>query len=310
MQILGGALEFFYKITGNYGVAIILLTLATKIIVLPSDIKQKKSSAKIRRVEPLMRDLKAKYKNDKQKLKDELAELYKKNDINPTGSCLGMIFPLVMIIALFAVIRKPIIYIMGVGYGEVWRLIGACNSWAAAQNSGGKIVETLLNLNVKNFAMHEIEVAKQIFVHPEILNSDFITPDLMKNITPINFNFLGLDLSQTPSFGVLTHLFTGKFYPAIWADLAVLLIPLFTALTTFASSKIIMKSMPQQTNGGQNPANNTMMQIMMPLMTAWFTLFSPAGLGLYMIISNLFQLVEQILLAKYSPSADEVDVIK
>lgn len=99
-------LHLFYKYTGNYGWAIILLTFCIQILVLPLTIKSFKASAAMKELQPLIKQLQEKYKSDPKRLNMEMLNLYKTQKVNPLGGCLPMILQLPIFWALFATLRN------------------------------------------------------------------------------------------------------------------------------------------------------------------------------------------------------------
>ncbi|NLV91396.1 MAG: membrane protein insertase YidC [Firmicutes bacterium] len=99
-------LDFFYGITGNYGLAIILLTLAIRLILVPLTIGQNKSMAKMKELQPKMEEIKEKYKDKPEEYQQKVMELYKEHNVNPMGGCLPMLLQLPVLFALFAVLRS------------------------------------------------------------------------------------------------------------------------------------------------------------------------------------------------------------
>jgi membrane protein insertase, YidC/Oxa1 family, C-terminal domain len=102
---LGSVLAFFYSVIPNSGVAIILLTIAVRLALFPLTAKQAKSMIAMQRVQPEIKKLQAKYKNDKQKLNEEMMKFYKENEINPLGGCLPLVLQMPIFIALFQTLR-------------------------------------------------------------------------------------------------------------------------------------------------------------------------------------------------------------
>ncbi len=103
---LNWLLQGLYQLTGNYGVAIILLTLLVKIVLLPLTIKQTRSMIAMQKIQPEIKKLQEKYKDDKEKLSQEMMKFYKDNKINPLGGCLPLLLQMPVFIALFTVLRK------------------------------------------------------------------------------------------------------------------------------------------------------------------------------------------------------------
>lgn len=106
-DIIARVLIFFYNIAGDYGLAIILLTLAVRLITLPLSMKQLASTRAMQRIAPEQKRLQEKYKDDKDKLNKELMELYREHNINPLGGCLPLLIQFPILIAVFGVLRDP-----------------------------------------------------------------------------------------------------------------------------------------------------------------------------------------------------------
>jgi YidC/Oxa1 family membrane protein insertase len=103
-QILLDALKFFYGGVGDYGVAIILLTVAMRIAMTPLTWHQTKSMYELQEVQPKIKALQEKYKNDKEKQQEELMKFYQENKVNPFGGCLPLILQMPIFIALYGVL--------------------------------------------------------------------------------------------------------------------------------------------------------------------------------------------------------------
>ncbi|MBN1592669.1 MAG: membrane protein insertase YidC [Candidatus Coatesbacteria bacterium] len=97
-------LKYIYSLLGNYGLAIIVLALLIKIVFYPLTVKQTKSMKKMQLVQPKMKELRERYKNDKERLNKEIMELYKKHEVNPMGGCLPMLIQFPILIALIRVL--------------------------------------------------------------------------------------------------------------------------------------------------------------------------------------------------------------
>src|SRR3954468_20898551 len=102
---MGWLLAFFYGIVPNAGIAIIMLTVVVRLILFPLTAKQAKPMIAMQRAQPEIKKLQAKYKNDKQKLNEELMKFYKENQINPLGGCLPLLLQMPVFIALYQTLR-------------------------------------------------------------------------------------------------------------------------------------------------------------------------------------------------------------
>lgn len=100
------ALVFFFKMTGNYGWAIILLTIALQVLVFPLSLKSFKATAAMKRLQPKMAALQKQFKDDQKRLNIEMMNLYKSEKVNPLGGCLPMLLQLPIFWALFTTLRN------------------------------------------------------------------------------------------------------------------------------------------------------------------------------------------------------------
>ena len=101
-------LNFFYKYVGNYGIAIILVTVLIKILFWPIAQKGLKSMKNMQKIQPKMAKLKEKYKNDSARLNQEMMNLYKTYKVNPLGGCLPMLLQIPVFFALYKVLLQAI----------------------------------------------------------------------------------------------------------------------------------------------------------------------------------------------------------
>jgi len=101
-------LDWFHGFVGNWGGAIILLTLMVKLILYPLSAASYRSMANMRRVAPQMKRLQERYADDRQKLSQEMMALYKKEKVNPLGGCLPMLLPMPIFIALYWVLFESV----------------------------------------------------------------------------------------------------------------------------------------------------------------------------------------------------------
>lgn len=106
-NIFAEVLIFFYNLTNDYGLAIILLTVAVRLITLPLSMKQMASTRAMQKIAPEQKRLQEKYKDDKEKLNAEMMKLYKENNVNPFGGCLPLLIQFPVLIAVFGVLRNP-----------------------------------------------------------------------------------------------------------------------------------------------------------------------------------------------------------
>ena len=108
---LGWIMKACYHLVKNYGMALLLFTIITRIITLPLQIKQQKSTARMNMMQPELEKLKTKYGKNQEKLNEETMKLYSEYQINPMASCLPMVISLVILWALIPVVYGPLTYV-------------------------------------------------------------------------------------------------------------------------------------------------------------------------------------------------------
>ena len=123
-NVLEYVVLFLYEnVTTNYGLVIILLTIIVRIILTPLTISQTRSMAKMQKLQPQLKEIQKKYKEDKQKIQQETMEFYKKNNVNPLAGCLPLILQMPVFFALFQVLREPsqrVLDIVGDNFNFLW----------------------------------------------------------------------------------------------------------------------------------------------------------------------------------------------
>jgi len=105
LKALGSALGFFYDVIPSYGVSIILLTITARVLLLPLTIKQTRSMHEMQKIQPQLKAIQQKYKGNRQKVSEETMKLYKEHKVNPLGGCLPLVLQFPIFIALFSVLR-------------------------------------------------------------------------------------------------------------------------------------------------------------------------------------------------------------
>src|ERR1700754_581614 len=109
IDVFQSILLFFHNHVGfSWGFSIIALTILMRAILLPLTVKQFHSMQKLQRMQPQMKEIQAKYKDDKQRQQQEIMKFYKENEINPLGSCLPLVAQLPVFISLFYMLRQDL----------------------------------------------------------------------------------------------------------------------------------------------------------------------------------------------------------
>lgn len=271
---LGIFLGWIYSFVDNYGVALIIFTLAIKIILLPLTLKQQKSMIKTQRIQPEIAKLQEKYKNDKNLLSQETMKLYKEYDVSPLGGCLPMILQLFILFALYAVIRKPLTHMLGLSSDTIKALT------ENAKNAGIALTKGMEQIGVADFLYKKGD--------PNGINLDF---------------WKGFNLGDIPSFKVWGTLLV----PAL-AGITTYLSSKVTTWMNPAGKQDKKEEKPQRIlspeqkkkPGSQN--NEGMMKSMtwiMPIFTVWITYTLPMAMGIYWITSNILSVVQTVVMNGY-----------
>ena len=107
---IGLLLTWIYKLVGNYGISLIILTFLVKLVLYPLYAKQIKSTAGMTEMSEKSREIQARYANDKEKMNEEMQKLYAESGFNPASGCLPMLIQFPIIMGLFALLRNPMKY--------------------------------------------------------------------------------------------------------------------------------------------------------------------------------------------------------
>ncbi len=304
---MGFIIKFIYDFAQNYGVAIILFTIVIKMILLPLNVKSQKSLRKQQKIQPYIMELQEKYKNDQQKLQQEMMKVYKNNNVSMTGGCLPMLIQFPILIGLYQVIQRPLQYMLGV----VWD--GAYDEILHLRDAAANLVTSIPGI-MGNYAGAEplnIWNQGQIFISKwaAAVGTQGSTLEGVSGMAQhpwvVNFDFLGLDLSTVPG-----DAFNHAISSGAWMGLIIFIIPLLAVVSSVVSMKI-SQMQAGQNNSANNQANqmNKTMNLIMPIMTGFFTIILPAGLGLYWIISSVVQIVQQLAVNFYLEKKGEDIVV-
>ena len=110
-EIFANVLAWFYALVPSYGLAIILLTISTRVLLLPLSIKSTRSMREMQVIQPEIKRLQKKHKGDRQKLNEEMMKLYKEHGVNPFGGCAPLLLQMPVFIALYQVISNSSDYL-------------------------------------------------------------------------------------------------------------------------------------------------------------------------------------------------------
>ncbi|MDD4089920.1 MAG: YidC/Oxa1 family membrane protein insertase [Tissierellia bacterium] len=259
-----------------YSIAIIISTILFKLIVLPLTLKQSKSMKKMQEINPKIQELQQKYGKDPQTLQRKQMELYKDANYSPFSGCLPLLIQFPILIAFFYVIREPVKYIFTdqAFYDSINRAFLWIKDLNVSENSIWFLKNndwTILTSAIRD----EFGIGKSMHLNQimEALNAQ----DIMVN---------GLSMGGIP-------------LPFLGYALPVLAV--ITGLTTYLTTKMTA----QPSINEQQASTQKTMNMMMPIMIFVFSIQFPAGLALYWVVSNAFQLVQQLIVLNSSKNPKE-----
>lgn len=272
-------LNILFTFTGNYGLSIILFAVVIKLIMLYPSAKSKRNMMHMSRMNPKLQEIKKRCGKDQEKYAMEVQKLYREEHVNPMGGCLWSFLPLPILIALYGIIRRPVINFMLIN-----------ESRPKALEHLDVIRQTLTDLGFQitgSAAYEEISIAEGITEHLSAIR------ELVPQVFPIDFHFLGLDLTSIPwtAFGQLQQ---GHFS---WGVLALVLVPIISGLLNLALS--VLSTRTSAATDETMKSQQTMMMVMMPLMSVYIGFILPASLGIYWITMSVFSIVQELILQKY-----------
>lgn len=290
LRALGQGFYFLYNTIGfhNFGLTIIFFTLIIKVVLMPLTLKSQKSTSEMNALQPEVKKIQEKYKNDKEKQNQEIQKLYKENNVSCMGGCLPMLLQFPILIALYSVLRRPLTLVVGKSAEAVMNL---------ANNLPRDLQEFVLyssktEVITKVTQLNELKLIDVLSNNPEYLNSAIASSDL------INLNFLGLNLGKVPSINPSVI-----FGPEIGTYLPLLLIPIVAVIMTVISQRLMTppkKEEPKTKKEEKGPMGgmSNMMKYMIPGMTLYFSFILPASMGLYWTCTYAFQIFQQLLINK------------
>ena len=268
-------LETFCRVFNSYGVALIVFTLVVKVILFPLSLKGKKSMIKMNLLNSQVKEIQQRCGSDRERYSQEVNKLYADNQVSPMGGCGWSLIPLAILMPLYAIIRRPLKYLMGLSDAGTTAVANALGVAGFQAGSGYGELTLAATMNSGNLA-----TAKEAVTAAGLSAGGMFV---------INFNFLGLDLSQIPNWkfwdGGITYNSVGLF-----------LLPVISACLSLLS--MIVSQRTNQMNADQKPAGMNSMMIMSPLISLWIGFAMPAGLCVYWIANSLFMMVQEVICGK------------
>jgi len=300
LRFLGQIFFFMYNTIGfhNFGLTIIFFTLITKLALMPLTLKSQKSTQEMNAIQPEVKKIQEKYKNDKEKQNAEIQKLYKENNVSCMGGCLPMLLQFPILIALYSVLRRPLTLVAGKATEAV---IAIANSLPENLRGllvfSGKAPETFTKINELN----ELKVIDFLSNNPQYLNNTITSADL------INLKFLGLDLGKVPQWQVWN---IPKEELGIYLPL--LILPIIAVIMTVISQRLMQppkKDVPKKSNKPEEKNTaagmTNAMKYMIPGMTLYFSFILPASMALYWICTYAFQIFQSLIMNNMKKKKEE-----
>ena len=325
--LLGWLMDGIYRVLDmigiqNVGLSIIIFTLIIYMILTPIQIKQQKLSKMTAIMNPELQAIQKKYKNKKDqasmmKMQEETTLVYQKYGVSPMGTCL----PLLILLALYQVIYRIPAYV-----GSVRAIFTDAVTKITSVNGYTDIIQNFLTDNKINTVQLTLEngVATnnsiidvlyklspsqwEAFAEIDKFSSfSNVINDTASEIAHVQ-SFLGLNIADTPFAIVKTAIAAGSILLAIGA----ILIPFLAWFTQWLNYKL----MPQATSSNNSDAANSMeatmktMNTTMPLMSAFFCLTLPVGMGIYWIAGAVIRSVQMLVINRHMANLDLDKLIK
>ncbi len=264
----GYIIGFFYDISNNYLFSILIITIFTRLILLPSTIKQQRSSAAQMRLQSKIRRIQEMYKGNQQKINEETQALYQREGFNPMSSgCLPLLIQFPVMIGLYSAIRTPLTNVLHLGSEAVAALTGA--------------VEKVAEISTQGQATLEIEVLKHFTAIEELVTG--VSAENLETVRNFSdsFSLFGINLADTPQIGEPSLL---------WV------LPIISGATALLTSIFLMIRQKKQ-----NPdmAKNPMMGctfLLSPIMSIYFGFLFPGAISIYWIIGNILSFIQTVVL--------------
>lgn len=322
----------------NIGLSIILFTIVIYLLLMPLTIKQQRFSKLSAKMNPELMAIQDKYKGKQDNesiiaMNAERKQIYAKYGVSPTGSCLQLLIQMPILFALYRVISSMPAYVTKIGeaFGvladkiistpggvDYMKETSAASmfskNFALADNTRNAIIDTLNKTSTVDMtALSEKFGLADLMYNGKIILSN----GTERGIIDIYNNFLGLNIGNSPMDTIKTAFAAGNYILLAGA----VAIPVLSAVTQWINYKL----MPQaaETNAAdkkKQPQNDTAeamqqsmktMNTLMPLMSAWFCLTLPAGMGIYWVIGAVVRSIQQVVINKHIDKMDiEAEIAK
>ncbi len=280
---LGYVMQLCHMLVSDYGFAIILFTLLTKIIILPVGIWVHKNSIKMVKIQPAINRIKAKFFGDGERIAAEQSKLFKKEKYKPLVSLVPLAIQIILLLGVVAVIYHPFQYVFHTPDPVVGEMYEIANENLEA------------DIDV-NGSYAEIELMQAVKTNPQWF-SEFASGSeenklAVENAQNFDLNFFGFDLSWNPSAEIATN----------WV---VIIAPIIAGLSSWFLCVMQNKINVLQSEQGKGNQYGTM--IFSVGLSLYLGFFVPSGVALYWVASNLFAILQVVFLNAVIPPKKYVD---
>ena len=283
---------------GNIAIAIILFTLLVKLLMLPLTAKQSKMMKLNSIIGPEVRAIQNKYKDKKGdqnamlKMQEETKAVYAKYGTSQMGGCVQMLIQFPILLALYRVFQRIPMYvtslkalfinILGDGGNGIMSAADYSDFMSNTFNTGTLAKIDWSNVNDAVVAMNSFTTEQWNLLKEHFTSYASVIADNQAKITEMN-TFIGINVSQVPTLAL---------------NIAIL-IPILSGVTQYISVRISQGKSNQDDSDNPAAASMKMMNIFMPIMSAFIAFSVPAGLGLYWIATAVIQTIIQICINRY-----------
>lgn len=272
----GYLIGFFYEISDNYILSLLLMTICVKLILLPSSIKQQKGMVKTQRMQPKIKRIKEKYAGNQQKMNEAMNELYAKEGYSSmTGGCSGLLIQFPIMMGVYFVNYKILSYVLNIK-----------DTALEAVKSAVRLLPEYAKLAESSEKNAEYRIELLAIEHFDKLDLSAVPADVVEKMETFieKFQLFGIDLSRTPS--------TDMGWDLLW------LIPILTGVTSLMMG--IYTWLRQKKTNPEMAKNPSMgcMSLMTPAMSIYFSFLFPASVGIYIILSSFLSFIQMIITNK------------
>lgn len=266
----GYLMSWIYNFVGNYGLAIVIFTVVTKLLLFPVNYHTQKNSARMQLLNPKLEKLRKSYSNNPTKLQEEQQKLYQQEGLNPMASCMPSLVQMILLFGVLDVVYKPLTHILH--FGKEIRNSAMSIASELSVAAGGKEIRTT-DLRNELLTMEQLEKAPEKFAE---VGENFKT---VVHEFSEKFTVFGVNLGKTP-----------EFHPETWnkESIVLFLIPFIAGLAQLLYTVYTQIHQKRTNPNMPNMGCMNVMMFLMPVMSVWFAFQVPAGVGYYWIWSSVF----------------------